>query len=214
MRILFADDHPLFREGVKPLLRKLADRVHIVEAEDYPAAFDAAGRYDGIDLALLDLFMPGMAGVDGASRFRAAFPHIPMVVLSAAEEREDIRRILANGAAGYLCKSAPSDVIVNALRLVLAGGIYVPPALLAEGDKDGFAVFGEDAGNPLSLTPRQIDVLREVIKGQSNRQIAHTLNITEGTIKVHMQTIFRILNVTNRTEAVLVAQKMGFGPPK
>jgi len=209
MRILFADDHPLFREGVKPVLSKLAADVEILEAKDYPMAFDLARRHDDIDLALLDLYMPGMSGVDGIGRFRAAFPRIPVAVLSASDERENIQRLLANGALGYISKSSPSDVILSALRLVLAGGIYIPPSLLDgafEGDAETFMV---EAGKQESLTRRQVDVLRELAKGLNNRQIAHNLNVTEGTVKIHLAGIFRVLNVNSRTEALLLAQKMG-----
>lgn len=209
MRILFADDHPLFREGVKPVLLKLAPDVEILEAKDYPMAFELARRHDDIDLALLDLYMPGMSGVEGIGRFRAAFPRIPVAVLSASDERENIQRLLANGALGYISKSSPSDVILSALRLVLAGGIYIPPSLLdgvSEGEVETFML---EAGKQESLTRRQVDVLRELAKGLNNRQIAHNLNVTEGTVKIHLAGIFRVLNVNSRTEALLLAQKMG-----
>jgi DNA-binding NarL/FixJ family response regulator len=209
MRILFADDHPLFREGVKPVLAKLAADVEIHEAKDYPMAFELASRHDDFDLALLDLYMPGMAGVEGIGRFRAAFPRIPVAVLSASDERESIQRLLANGALGYISKSSPSDVILSALRLVLAGGIYIPPALLdGAGDSEG-ETFVLESGRQEALTRRQVDVLRELAKGLNNRQIAHNLNVTEGTVKIHLAGIFRVLNVNSRTEALLLAQKMG-----
>lgn len=211
MRILFADDHPLFREGVKPVLHKLAPEVSIVEANDYPAAFEAAQRFDDIDLALLDLYMPGMPGIDGIARFRAAFPHIPVAVLSAADERESIQRLLANGALGYICKSSPSDVILSALRLILAGGVYIPTSLLGEPAEAETRAMVQEAGKHEALTRRQIEVLRELAKGLNNKQIAHNLNVTEGTVKIHLATIFRVLNVNSRTEALLLAQKMGLG---
>lgn len=210
MRILFADDHPLFREGVKPVLAKLADAVEIIEAKDYPAAFEAVRNNQDIDLALLDLYMPGMPGIDGIARFRASFPHIPLAVLSAADERENIQRLLANGALGYICKSSPSDVILSALRLILAGGVYIPPNLLDESDADVVKIVIE-AGKHETLTRRQVEVLRELAKGLNNKQIALNLNVTEGTVKIHLATIFRVLNVSSRTEALLLAQKMGLG---
>ncbi len=210
MRILFADDHPLFREGVKPLLLKLADHVEIIEAKDYPAAFEAARRYGDFDLALLDLNMPGMNGSDAIGRFRAAYPRIPIAVLSAADEREGIQRLLAKGALGYICKSSPSDVILSALRLILAGGVYIPPELLDDAaGTDRFMI--PELGRQESLTRRQVEVLRELAKGLNNKQIAQNLQVTEGTIKIHMATIFRLLNVSSRTEALLLAQKMGLG---
>ncbi len=210
MRILLADDHPLFREGLKPVLEKLEDDIDLVEAMDYPTAFEAMHRagnlHGGVDLALLDLYMPGMDGIEGIIRFRAAFPDIPVVVLSASEQTEDIQTLLAAGALGYLTKASPSDVILGALRLVLAGGVYVPPSIL---DRNGSPSILPDPIRHAALTSRQIDVLRELAKGLSNKQIAKSLEVTEGTVKIHLAAIFRILKVNNRTEAVLVAQKMG-----
>lgn len=206
MKILLADDHPLFREGVKPVLLKLDRRVTLIEAHDYPSAFTAMHKAKEVDLALLDLYMPGMSGLDGVTRFRAAFPDIPVVVLSASEQVEDIQKLLAAGALGYITKASPSDVILEALQQVLAGGIYVPPSLIE-------LPAEEEAPRPLSnnqaLTARQLQVLREMAKGLSNRQIGEVLQVTEGTVKLHVTSIFRLLRVNNRTEAVLVIQKMG-----
>ncbi|MDP2432773.1 MAG: response regulator transcription factor [Pseudomonadota bacterium] len=204
MKVLLADDHPLFREGVKPVLHKLDARLQIIEAIDYPSAFSAMHQTGEVDLVLIDLHMPGMSGVEGVIRFRAAFPDIPLVVLSASELAEDIHRLLAAGALGYITKSSPSEVILGALRLVLAGGVYIPLSLLNHPNG-----FDQDSSRPAPLTSRQVQVLRELVKGQSNKQIAVALNVTEGTVKIHLAAIFRILKVNNRTEAVLVAQKMG-----
>jgi DNA-binding NarL/FixJ family response regulator len=205
VKVLLADDHPLFREGVKPVLHKLDPDLEIIEAVDYPSAFAAMHQAGEVDLALIDLYMPGMSGVDGVIRFRAAFPEIPLVVLSASEQAEDIHRLLTAGALGYVTKSSPSEVILNALRLVLAGGVYIPSSLLHHHGNDG----EYDFSRPAPLTSRQIEVLRELVHGQSNKQIAKSLEVTEGTVKIHLAAIFRILKVNNRTEAVLVAQKMG-----
>lgn len=143
MKILLADDHPLFREGVKPVLHKLDRKVELVEAVDYPSAFEAMHRAGEVDLALLDLYMPGMAGLDGVARFRVAFPEIPVVVLSAAEERDDIQTLLAAGALGYITKSSPSDVILAALRVVLSGGVYLPPSMADQydGERRRYRIF-------------------------------------------------------------------------
>ncbi|NTV95132.1 MAG: response regulator transcription factor [Thiobacillus sp.] len=211
MRILFADDHPLFREGVKPLLLKLAPDVEIIEAKDYPAAFEAARSHGDIDLALLDLCMPGMSGIDGVARFRISFPQLPVAVLSATDERDSIQQLLGKGVLGYICKSSPSDVILGALRLMLAGGVYIPPSLLDDPQANGHKFAAPESGRQESLTRRQVEVLRELAKGLNNKQIAHNLNVTEGTVKIHLATIFRVLNVNSRTEALLLAQKMGLG---
>jgi len=206
MKILLADDHPLFREGVKPVLLKLDRRVTLIEADDYPSAFAAMHRVREVDLALLDLYMPGMSGLEGIARFRAAFPDIPVVVLSASEQVEDIQKLLAAGALGYITKSSPSEVILSALQHVLAGGVYMPPTLLEQTTAEPPAQPKNNSAN--ALTFRQIEVLRELAKGLSNRQIGDMLQVTEGTIKLHVAAIFRLLKVNNRTEAVLVAQKM------
>ena len=157
--------------------------------------------------------MPGMTGVDGIGRFRVSFPHIPVVVLSAAEEHEHIERLLANGALGFISKASPSEVILGALNLVLAGGVYVPPSLLSRAAEGRNSTIELGTGNQETLTRRQVDVLRELAKGQNNKQIAKSLSVTEGTVKIHLASIFRILNVSSRTEALLLAQKMGLGQP-
>lgn len=207
MRILLADDHPLFREGVKPVLEKLDPDVVVLEAFDYPTAFDTMHEARDVDLVLMDLYMPGMSGIEGITRFRATFPDVPLVVLSASEQVEDIQRLLGAGALGYITKSSPSETILRALRLVLAGSVYVPPGLFAE-TEDGAPPPPVSSRYP-ALSYRQIQVLRELAKGQSNKQIGYALDVTEGTVKLHLAAIFRILKVNNRTEAVLVAQKMG-----
>jgi DNA-binding NarL/FixJ family response regulator len=207
MKILLSDDHPLFREGVKPILEKLDPDVEIIEAADFPSAFECMRQAGEVDLALMDLYMPGMSGIDGIIRFRAMFPETPLVVLSASERLEDMQKPLAAGALGYISKSSPSETILNALRHVLAGGVYTTPSSLLD---------GEEAPPPHTaskrypaLSDRQIQVLRYLVQGLSNRQIGECLDVTEGTIKLHLVAIFRILKVANRTEAVLVAQKMG-----
>jgi DNA-binding NarL/FixJ family response regulator len=206
MKILLADDHPLFREGVKPVLLKLDRRVSLIEAHDYPSAFTAMRKAKEVDLALLDLYMPGMSGLDGVTRFRAAFPDIPVVVLSASEQVEDIQQLLAAGALGYITKASPSDVILSALQQVLAGGVYAPPGLIdPPAEQDGEQPTINHHG---ALTMRQMQVIREMAKGLSNRQIGDILQVTEGTVKLHVAAIFKLLKVNNRTEAVLVIQKM------
>jgi DNA-binding NarL/FixJ family response regulator len=207
VKILLADDHPLFREGIKPVLKKLDSRIEIAEARDYPSAFEATHRAGELDLALLDLCMPGMPGIEGIIRYRATFPDIPLVVVSASEQLEDIQRLLGVGALGYICKSSPSEVILGALRLVLAGGVYLPPNLLEQADIN--EPVTPRLGRNKALTQRQIQVLRHLADGKTNKQIATSLQVTEGTVKIHMAAIFRILKVNNRTEALLVAQKMG-----
>lgn len=207
MRILLADDHPLFREGVKPVLRKLNPPPEIYEAVDYPSAFEAMRRHGEVDLALLDLYMPGMEALDGVRRFRAAFPTVPLAVLSASEQIEDIRALFQCGAMGFICKSSSSDQILAALRQILQGLPYAPAQWA--GTEEAEAGAERLRARYPTLTSRHIEVLRQLTKGLSNRQIGAALAVTEGTVKIHVAAIFRILKVNNRTEAVLIAQKMG-----
>lgn len=213
MQILLADDHPLFREGVKPVLQKLDAQVEILEAVDYPSAYAITADHNNMDLALLDLNMPGGTGIDGITQFRRRFPDIPLIVLSAADRPDEVRQVLAAGAMGYISKAAAPAVIVSAIHLVLAGGVYAPPELLSPRDMTAPSMQTHPAspsGPRLStLTERQLDVLRLMGQGMSNRQIAEGLHLTEGTVKIHVTAVLRALDASNRTEAVLVAQKAG-----
>jgi DNA-binding NarL/FixJ family response regulator len=208
MKILLADDHAVVRDGIRTVLRKLGEQVTVYEAHDYPSAFQVADRTADLDLALIDLYMPGTPGYDGVRLFRERHPGLALVVMSAADEPDEIQRILACGALGYITKSSSTELILSALKLVLAGGVYIPSPALP--DPGAARLRPVDRNQKLaSLTQRQLTVLKELVSGKSNHQIAQKLQVTEGTIKVHMSAIFRVLNVSNRSEALLAAQRMG-----
>ncbi|MBM4189777.1 MAG: response regulator transcription factor [Betaproteobacteria bacterium] len=212
MQILLADDHPLFREGVKPVLQKLDAQVEVLEAVDYPSAYAITAQHSDMDLALLDLNMPGGTGIDGITQFRRRFPDIPLIVLSAADQPDEVRQVLAAGAMGYISKAAAPAVIVSAIHLVMAGGVYAPPDLLSpHTTTPTLPTHPASPSGPRlsSLTERQLDVVRLIAQGMSNRQIAEALHLTEGTVKIHVTAVLRALDAANRTEAVLVAQKAG-----
>ncbi len=205
MKILLADDHALFREGTRYLLRQLDEAVQILEADSCCAAIAHADAHDDIDLALLDLHMPGMDGIDCVVRFQQAHPSVPVVVLSGSESRLSVQAVLDVGALGYIPKSSSSQVMLSAIRLVLSGGVYLPPLLLNQEILLADAVT--DVLPPCSLTERQMDVLRLLAAGKPNKLIARELGLGEGTIKVHLAGIFRAFGVNNRTEAVMAAQR-------
>jgi DNA-binding NarL/FixJ family response regulator len=214
MKILLADDHPLFSEGVRHVLTQLAARVEILEASDYPGALALAAQHPDMDLALLDLSMPGMGPLDGVHQFRQKFPEIPLVILSASESRSDMQRVLDWGAMGFIQKSSAPQVILRALRTVLGGAIYVPPILAEQGGTGGWGeTLPSVSQTALPLTSRQMDVLRLLLKGMPNKVIASRLDLTEGTVKIHVAAIFRALSVRNRTEAVVACQKLGVTDP-
>lgn len=208
MKILLADDHPLFREGVRHVLAQLAHSVQILDAHDYPRLFSLAAAHPDLDLALADLNMPGMAGHEGIVRFRDCFPCIPLVVLTASESHADAQQALASGAMGFIRKSLSSQNILDALRRVLGGEIYVAPGMPgAELPGHAGAETAPAAGK--LLTARQLEVLRLLLQGRSNKAIAGELQVSEGTIKIHVTCIFRALKVSSRMEAYLAARQLG-----
>jgi len=209
MKTLLADDHPLMREGVRQVLSQLEPPVEIIDAHDYPSLFAQTALHSDLDLALVDLNMPGFVGMQGIEQYRSRFPDIPLVVLSASESPNDIRNALEAGALGYIPKAAPAAAMLAALRQVLAGDIYVP-ACLGDGNGGLHTVAPADfeALQHSGLTARQLEVARLLAQGCANKAIAGMLSMSEGTVKVHIAAIFRALNVTNRTEAVLAIQRL------
>jgi DNA-binding NarL/FixJ family response regulator len=209
MKTLLADDHPLMREGVRQVLSQLEPQVEIIDAHDYPSLFAQTALHADLDLALVDLNMPGFVGMQGITQYRNRFPDIPLVVLSASESAHDIRSALDAGALGYIPKAASSAVILAALQQVLAGNLYVPAGL---GDSHAglhMAPPVEPAVlQPSGLTARQLEVARLLAQGCANKAIAGMLAMSEGTVKVHIAAIFRAFRVTNRTEAVLAIQRL------
>lgn len=213
MKTLLADDHPLVREGVRQVLSQMDPPVEIIDAHDYPSLFAQTALHTDLDLALVDLNMPGFVGMQGITQFRNRFPDIPLVVLSASESPNDIRNALEAGALGYIPKASPTAVMLAALRQVLAGDIYVP-ACLGDSPAGLHAVAPSDfeALQHSGLTARQLEVARLLAQGCSNKAIAAMLSMSEGTVKVHIAAIFRALNVNNRTEAVLAIQRLSQAP--
>lgn len=214
MKVLVADDHAIFRQGLRVVLGDLAAAVEIVEAADFGEALVIAKDAQDLSLLLVDLRMPQMDGFAGLRALRRLLPRTPIMVLSASEEAADLFGALESGASGYLPKSAPADVILDALRLVLAGGVYVPRALVSGGGKP-LAPTDQGLGGSQRdgvLTPRQQDVLALIADGHSNKEIAHRLGTSEGTVKAHITAIMRALGVRNRIQLLLAAEQRGIRP--
>lgn len=209
MKTLLADDHPLMREGVRQVLSQLEPSVEIIDAHDYPSLFAQTALHADLDLALVDLNMPGFVGMQGISQYRNRFPDIPLVVLSASESAHDIRSALEAGALGYIPKSVPAPAMLAALRQVLAGDLYVPDCL-GKGDAGLHTQTAADFGvlQHHGLTARQLDVARLLAQGCANKAIGGMLSMSENTVKVHMAAIFKAFGVTNRTEAVLEIRRL------
>ena len=207
MKVLIADDHPMVRDALARTVRELDATTEVLQAGDFESLLRLALDERGAppDLALLDLNMPGMNGVAGLRRLRELLPTLPIVVASGQDDAVTIRNVLAAGAAGFIPKSERVEVLLNALRLVQAGGIYVPLRSL----DDPAAVAAPAQALAAGLTPRQRDVLRALSRGQPNKLIARELGLTEGTVKIHIAAILRALQARNRTEAVVRARELG-----
>ena len=212
MKILLVDDHHLIREGMRPVLERLADGepVEILEAATFEAAVQAATRHDDLDLVLLDLRLPGVTHFEALDGLRERFPALPVVLMSGDDEPDLVRGALERGALGYIPKSSTSEVILNAIRLVLSGGTYLPPEAIGRSTRAAPvpSSAGEIAGR-LGITPRQADVLALLLAGKSNKVISRDLNLAESTVKNHIAAVFRALDVTTRVQAVLAAAKLG-----
>ena len=203
-RVLIADDHPLLRDALARTLRAVEPDAVVVEAGDFDAAVSALQAQPAPDLALVDLHMPGMRALDGVQRLRRLFPALALAVASGDDDPAQMRAVLAAGAVGFLPKADAPALLQQALRLLLAGGSYLPPQALA-GARAGAA----PPPGAAALTPRQLDVLRCLGRGDPNKVIARELGLTEGTVKIHLAAILRALQARNRTEAVIVARRLG-----
>lgn len=203
LRIAIADDHPLMRAALASALSGLAPDVQFLEASDHRATLALLDDPRGPDLLLMDLRMPGVRGIDGVREVRERAPHVPLAVVSAEDDPAAIRALLALGVSGFIPKTDSPAVIASAVRLILAGGVYVPPQLVT-GTRADAAVNGASASG---LTARQMEVVRLLARGLSNKAIARELGVSEGTVKVHLLAVFRVLDVRNRTAAVLEAQR-------
>jgi len=208
IRALIADDHELFRSGMKQLLVDVLHAKEVREAESMDRALEILTNEGAGDLVLVDWRMPGMSGAESLAALRDGFPEAKVAVISAWEERADILAALGAGVHGYIPKSLPSAQIAAALKGLLDGQIFVPPAI---GKRE--SVGGESSGGVKldqdKLTLRQRDVLQELLKGQASKEIARTLDIAEGTVKIHLAAIYRALGVRTRAEAIAKMSKSG-----
>lgn len=203
MHVLLVDDHALFREGLRALLVNISPELTIYEASSVASAVDEC-KSTVFRMVLLDLGLANSGGVETLDAFREAVPDIPVIVLSGDQQPRLIRSAIDRGAVGYIPKSHTSELMIAALRFVIAGGIYLPPVML---DEPGVQQQAASADCFARLSPRQQEVIQLLLQGQSNKFIARKLGLSEGTIKAHVSAIFQIIGVKNRVEAVTLAAK-------
>lgn len=214
MRLMLVDDHALFREGMRLVLQQLPEVTEVLEAGNFNEALRLAEDNPDLDLALMDLNMPGSDGVVSIRYFNKRYPHIPVMVVSGEESRSIMERVMAAGALGFVCKNSNSAVMLSALNLVLSGGVYIPPQLLRpseEASRQEVARLDRRSTrtNEFGLTARQLEVLQCIADGMSNKEIADKLNLAEGTVKIHVASTYQTLRVNNRMEAVRLAEQLG-----
>lgn len=199
--VLIADDHPLFRQALALAVSRVLPTARLIEAGTLAAAARATTETDDLNLVLLDLKMPGAVGYSGIALLHAERPAVPILVVSSADGASAADEAQAFGAIGFLRKDSDLSVIERAISSALGGS---RPAAGKE-DRPLDSIRREVAG----LTPTQLKVLLAVLDGQLNKQIAHNLGMSEATVKAHMTAIMRKLDVTNRTQAALVARSLG-----
>lgn len=205
-KILIADDHELIRTGMRRQLWELSREATITEACDWIETLAAVSAYPELELAVVDLCMPGKDGLLALAELLQTNPELPILVYSASEKIDDIRSALSLGVMGYVHKRETSAVMLDAIQLVLDGGMYIPPVLA--GLHMNSQKPHQPSGSALNLTERQLEVLQLTIEGKSNKEIAKSLHLAHATVKAHLATIFRSLKVKNRTQAAISAERL------
>ena len=210
--VVVADDHPLFRAAMLQAVGARLPGARILEAESLQGLQDCLATVQDVDLLLLDLHMPGASGFSGLAFIARRYPDVPVLMVSADEDRNIIDKALELGAAGFIPKSASIDTIGEAMEAVLAGESWLPPDL---DDRDGSADVSQQemARRVAELTPQQYRVLKMIADGMLNKQIAFDLEVSEATVKAHVTAIMRKLDVRTRTQAVLALTGLDLKPP-
>jgi DNA-binding NarL/FixJ family response regulator len=226
MKVLLVDDHPLILSALQSVIQGLGDDVTVVGAGSAADARAALTQDEAYDLVLLDLSLGDADGFEVLVEMRATYPALPVVVVSASDRTSDVIRAIDLGAMGFVPKRASNDMLFDALRMVMSGGLYVPPMMLGLGEPSPEGDTVPDVMRPtgakfektppkapmtiesIGLTPRQGDVLGLLLQGKPNKLIARDLNVSVETVKDHVAAVLRALNVSSRTQAVLAVSQM------
>ncbi len=219
MKILIADDHELFLQGLLFILQKEYTDATIVTTSSYTGIFNILTKQKDFDLIITDLAMPGANWLEALKKIHQDCPEVPIIIISAVFERSILQKTFDIGVSGYVSKSFPNNLIISAINLVMAGGVYIPQELLRSDSLstpeqinlllENIDNSDTSDNNAKILTPRQMDVLNCLAKGMPNKSIARELGLSEGTVKIHITLILRALEVSNRLSAVREAVKRG-----
>ena len=229
MKVLLIDDHPLILSALQAVITGLSDGVFVTGVASANAARDKMAQSSDYDMVLLDLSLGDTDGFDLLVELRSTYPAVPVVVVSASERVSDVIRAIDLGAMGFVPKRSSTEALTNALRMVMSGGLYVPPTMLgldmasvrAMGAENSVSVLGDGVRpeahqkvgtlEDLGLTPRQAEVLGLLLKGMPNKLVARALNVSVETVKDHVAAVLRALGVSTRTQAVLAVSQMTQG---
>ncbi|MBO6289542.1 MAG: response regulator transcription factor [Alphaproteobacteria bacterium] len=206
MKILIADDHALFRDGLALRLEQIAPEAVILQASNYAQIFKFIKSDSDIAIIILDIEMQDMPWMEALQEMHKLLPKTAIVVVSASEDGRTIRSVMSTGVKGYIPKRSDIKVFDNALKLILDGGTYVPPVLINNPPINNLSTKSTGLK---TLTNRQSQVLDLIAQGKSNKQIAYDMGVSESTVKLHINALLRSLHVSNRTQAVVTAQKLG-----
>ncbi|MBK4990755.1 MULTISPECIES: response regulator transcription factor [Pseudomonas] len=213
-KILIADDHPLFREAIHNVISDGFQGTEVMETADLDSALALTQAHDDLDLILLDLNMPGMHGLNGLITLRNEAPTTPVVIVSAEQDKQIVLQAITYGAVGFITKSSPRGQMIEAIEQILNGNVYLPPDIIRAQKSTTSRRLSDAPSFPpemlQALTRKQLLVLERMTKGESNKQIAYTLDIAETTVKAHVSAILRKLNVHNRVQAILSAGDIDF----
>ena len=212
-KILIADDHPLFREAIHNVIADGFPGSDVMETADLDSTLELTQDHDDLDLILLDLNMPGMHGLGGLINLRNEAPTVPVVIVSAEQDKQIVLQAITYGAVGFITKSSPRAQMTEAIEQILNGNVYLPSDIIRT-QKAATRRSHEESSIPpellQALTRKQLLVLERMTKGESNKQIAYNLDIAETTVKAHVSAILRKLNVHNRVQAILSAGDIDF----
>jgi DNA-binding NarL/FixJ family response regulator len=221
MKILIVDDHSLVRHGLNYVVKEGFPDAEVLEADGSSSALEVLRASKGVDLALVDVRMPDLDGLELLRQIKVEWPDVPVIMLSTYDNPPYVKRALSDGAAGYLLKDSTPEDLAQAIKVAMSGsGNVLSPRVIQnlfddqEGSGRGMSPSRNGSGRrgEFSLTQREHDILALLSEGRANRDIAQALYLSEKTVKAHLAAIFRKLGVTNRTQAAMMAVQMGVGP--
>ncbi len=207
MKVLITDEQSLFRDGLSLRLKEINDNITILQSSTLAEMQKILSHETDTDVVILDIDLAGINATETITKIKTIAPNIKIITTSTSEDTRNIKKVLSLGVKGYIPKRSDSNILSGALKLILDGGTYIPPAMLNHGID--YSSFNSQSSLKKNLTNRQSQVLDLIAQGKSNKQIAYDMGVSEATVKLHINALLRSLKVNNRTQAVITAQKMG-----